>query len=481
MSDNIKEILKKEKIYLFYDISKKEYSQIDLTFKELTTFDNFSHLFENLSFQMENLFQRTLIFKKEELGQLIIKVNGKTFQPTKNLIYQDRTKKLININFPKDFISRLDYNIDNIEPLRESFPTFLKIIGNLCENDKKSINWVLDWFSHIVRYNLGLEKKKVNTSILFYGGQGSGKNLFINGIIECFIKTKELSQKDLENPFNPYLVKNNLITFNEIQVKKGKGTMDEIKNMITCLNHSINIKGVSQFEIPNIHNYIFTSNKDVPLIIESDDRRFTIFKPIEPIINIISQKEIDVLDECLKELNEKNKYYSELVSFGNYLVNNKNLKSNIKSPFINETKKVLMTKSISLNKKFINELKTKELNEFCEEHSLDYKNYLLGVNNKQYVTTKKLLFKLYEDYYKQHSDKFEFAKRKDQILDELQENKIFIAIGNDSKNVKLITTGNYQSYRYLYHYARNKELYLDEQEPELENLNVVDELEECIL
>ncbi len=481
MSDDIVEILKSERINIFYDIAKREYSMIDLNLKEQTIFENLFHLHENLTFQLENLFERAILFKKEDLSKLVIKVNGSTYKPTKNLIYRSRTQKLINMNFSKEFISNLNYNIDDIEPLKKQFPTFLNILDNLCERDKKSLIWTLDWFSYIVRYNLGFETKKINTSILFYGGQGSGKNLFINGIIETFIKTKELSQKDLENDFNYYLVQSNLITFNEIQVKKSRGTMDEIKNMITCKNHSINIKGVKQFEIPNIHNYLFTSNKEVPLIIEGDDRRFSIFKPIEPVKNFISQKEIDLIDECLNEQNPKNKYYSELVALGNYLVNNKNIKSNIENPFNNETKKILTTKSISLNKKFIEELKTKELYSFCEEHGFDYKKYLLGTNDGQYYTQKKLISKLYEDYYKLHSDKFEFSKRKDQIIDELQENKIFMPLGDVQKKIKLISSGSSVPFRYLYHYTKNKELYLDEKEIVVEKTSIGEIIEDDII
>lgn len=460
---NLKDILIKEKIYLFYNIENRSYFMLNIKLKKKTEFENLFHLYENLVFQLELIYDN-LVFKKDDLVKLITKVNGTTYKPTKDLIYINSTQKLVNLNYPKQFIEKLNYNIDEIEPLKDKFPTILTILDNLCENKKKSLNWALDWFSYVVRYNLGLENKKISTSILFYGGQGSGKNLFINGIMDVFIKTKELSQNDLENGFNYYLMESNLITFNEIEVKKNKGTMDIIKNMITCNYHSINLKGVPQFEIPNIHNYLFTSNKKIPLPIESDDRRFTIFKPIKTIASLLSFQDINKLDECLKNPNKKNKFYSELINFGNYLVNNKNISSNLNKPLQNQTKKILTTKSVSINDKFIQELKNKDFFEFCIEHELNYKKYIIGINNNQYYTQKKLIFKLYTDYFEIISKKTEFVKRKDLILDELIEENVFIPLYNKRLSIKLIDSGEFQSRAYLYLFGRINGLYTDEKD-----------------
>lgn len=476
----LKNVLNKYNIRLFYDIFTKKYIIVELNAKDIDKVNKFTYkkdFIQNLDFKLNILTDGNVAEYNDKavLGSCEY-INSESYLPSKDLVVIQGSNKTLNTNFPKPSLNKLQ--ISDFKEYEGKFPTILKIMNNLFENDKKSLIWGLNWFSNLLKFNYGMTDEKVETSILFYGIQGSGKNFFINGIIEMFIKTRELTQNDLESPNNGYLIESNLITFNEIEVKKNNRVMDEVKNMLTCVNHYVNIKNIPQFPIPNIHNYIFTSNKSIPLIIEQDDRRFTILKPVSKIKSLISMDVIREFDKCFKGKLTSGKYYDEIINFGNYLLNFPVDFDLISNPLENETKTRLMTKALSLNQKFIEELKTKDFLEFCEEHSLKYQKYFTGYKDGQYYTQKNKIYQLYEDYFKLMSNKEEYIKRKDQILEELHEAGIFIPQGKVNLRLNLIDEDGSEMFRYAYLYGKRNELYLNEQDlnpeiiiPEMEELN----------
>ena len=455
---NFKELLSKYNFKVVKNVYNGEFYIVDLYKGKSYTFDKQNKFMENINFKLELLEEESINFKPNEIFSELIKVNEINYLPTRELFFIQDSSKILNINFPKKNTYHL---LDNQDPLQylDKFPLLLKVISNLFEDDKEAINWGFNWFANIIQYNMGKVSNKAHTSMLFYGIQGSGKNFLFNGVLNMFLKTKELDQRDLESPNNGYLIENNLIIFNEIEVKKNNHIMDRIKNMITCNEHIINIKHIQQYPIKNIHNYAFTSNKPIPLIIEDGDRRFSIFKPKKTILDVITLEQISEFDKCFKNNKPSQAYMDELISLGNYLYNFDIDYDLISKPLLNETKKRLTSKALTLNSKFVSELKNKDLKEFCEENDLDYTKYLVGHKNEYYYTQKKKIYQLYEDYFKIMSNKEEYIKRKDQILDDLEDVKIFTSLGRQRIRIKELDVQGTESYGYLYRYNKRSTLY----------------------
>lgn len=160
----------------------------------------------------------------------------------------------------------------------------LKHLFNLCGERERLYDWVLKWIA------LPLQRRgtKMQTAIVMYGAEGTGKNLFWGAVLEIYKRWGVLiGQAELESTFNGwesaklFMVADEVVPRNEMRHMKGR-----LKQLITSDRVMVNEKNQPVREERNCMNGVFLSNENQPLLLDKGDRRYCgircdIVEPIE--------------------------------------------------------------------------------------------------------------------------------------------------------------------------------------------------------
>lgn len=166
-------------------------------------------------------------------------------------------------------------------PVEGNCDLILDLILYLCSGEKNPTAlaaWLLKWIAYPIQ-NPGA---KMQTAVIIYGPQGTGKNILgdaIKGIYGKYGAT--IGQRALETQFNEFLSKKLFIVANEIASSSEKYEMkNALKTFITDNEIWINPKGVAAYFEQNHVNIMFYSNERMPVVLEDDDRRhFVVWTP----------------------------------------------------------------------------------------------------------------------------------------------------------------------------------------------------------
>jgi len=185
----------------------------------------------------------------------------------------DEVNQRYNLFKPTKYM-RLEKTEEIIEPTKE-FPTIGLLLENLIpiEDERDHfMNWSASAFNTL---------NKQTTAWVLKGSQGSGKSLFFSRVIKPLYGDKQaikVEDEDLRSSFNGYLKNVCFICFNEVANNNSdrNSLNSKIKAIVTDSETMINEKNIKTYTIENYVNCIFFSNEKVPLLVESDDRRFNI-------------------------------------------------------------------------------------------------------------------------------------------------------------------------------------------------------------
>jgi len=175
------------------------------------------------------------------------------------------------------------FNGFNFHEFNESNETidielFIKHIAVLVNNEEESINYILNYLSHLIQKPYELPR----VCLLFKSKQGYGKDLFIN-FLERLLGKQYIARtcdidKEVFGDFNPILRNNLVLQLNELEGKHGFENKEKLKNLITAEQVSINDKNEKLYNQSNYSRVIICSNNLTPIEIPSDDRRFIVFQ-----------------------------------------------------------------------------------------------------------------------------------------------------------------------------------------------------------
>ncbi len=163
----------------------------------------------------------------------------------------------------------------------KSWPTIQKLLENVIP-DRRTREAFMNWFAVI--FNTG---KKTGTAWVFLGSQGSGKTLLITEILFPLLGSAnciQLNQDALTTRYNELLDKRQLVCFNEVH-SSPQGA-ERIKTWITERDIRLEDKSGSAHVESNHLNLIFTSNSQVPVQIDADDRRFSVIRTDGPLAEL---------------------------------------------------------------------------------------------------------------------------------------------------------------------------------------------------
>lgn len=148
----------------------------------------------------------------------------------------------------------------------------LEHLFTLCGQRERLDDWVLKWIA------LPLQRPgtKMQTSIVMYGAEGTGKNLFWSVVLEIYGRWGVLvGQAELESTFNGwesaklFMVADEVVPRNEMRHMKGR-----LKQLITSDRVMVNEKNQPLREERNCMNAVFLSNESQPLLLDRGDRRY---------------------------------------------------------------------------------------------------------------------------------------------------------------------------------------------------------------
>lgn len=149
------------------------------------------------------------------------------------------------------------------------------ILEVYCSGRKDSYNYLLKWFSNMVRGN------RNNSALYLKGPQGAGKSSIVDDFMRHYVIGLDLSfqggSSPLKNNFNSELSGKLMVLFEELE-NMGKSewiaVSCKLKRQITSKTIQIERKGKDVRDETNLNNYILLSNNDC--IQDDDGRRYFI-------------------------------------------------------------------------------------------------------------------------------------------------------------------------------------------------------------
>ena len=209
-------------------------------------------------------------------------VRMKTYRPGQPLLTREGRFSAVNVWYPGPIHSddpsygwrpmiesgRLPHGNDDVAP-------FLKLAEHLFPNEKER-NLLLNWMAFQIQH----PGVKCGWHPVIGGEQGIGKDsLFIPliyGLGE--INVTQISPADLAGQWTFWAAEKQLVFVQEMNNFHRKEVMDKIKPYLTAPPDrvTINIKGLPQYEQPNIVNMVLFTNHPDAVALERSDRRFFI-------------------------------------------------------------------------------------------------------------------------------------------------------------------------------------------------------------
>ena len=160
-----------------------------------------------------------------------------------------------------------------------TWPFISHLLDHILSNDQEVRQHFLNDLAYMVQ-----KRKKLITTYLFQGIQGTGKGTFFDYVIRPIFGEAYTAQGDESrfiNQFNSFLVNSVFVLINEIHVDftnpGGSRIMDKIKQAITDIYVMVEAKGKDvQVNVQNVCTFLFATNEIFSIILPPDDRRFNV-------------------------------------------------------------------------------------------------------------------------------------------------------------------------------------------------------------
>jgi putative DNA primase/helicase len=158
----------------------------------------------------------------------------------------------------------------------------LELLEYLCSGEANAAEiykWVLRWLAYPIQH----PGAKMRTALVFHGPQGTGKNLFFEAVMAIYGDYgRIIDQSAIEDKFNDWASRKLFLIADEVVARQELfHTKNKLKGIITGEWIRINPKNVAAHDERNHVNLVFLSNESQPLVLEHDDRRYTVIRTPE--------------------------------------------------------------------------------------------------------------------------------------------------------------------------------------------------------
>jgi hypothetical protein len=164
-----------------------------------------------------------------------------------------------------------------VEPIDGDCNQFLDFVFKVvCNRDEALYEWLMKWCAHIFQR----PGDKPGTAPVFQGGQGVGKNTFMDTIGALlgrhYVEIDSLER--LFGRFNFGTADKLLVVANEALWGGDKRMLGQLKSFVTEPSQTFEQKGVDSITMPSYTRLMLASNERHPVHIDADDRRFVFFE-----------------------------------------------------------------------------------------------------------------------------------------------------------------------------------------------------------
>lgn len=276
-------------------------------YEELEIYDKYTEDGKPLSMQQLNNRLLNKLLTKFDETDILQTIYDFGYKPVIERFFSEGDKKYFNIYTPGE----LEYFFEDKPINQYEFPNVKKILKHLTVTEEG-----YEYFNKWLGFILQNPTTKLPTSIIFKGTQGIGKGRLREWILPYIFgnhNIEEINDSNLKNQWGDYIKNNRIVVANEINLldSASNSAYKRIKEYSTDKKVSIQQKGKQLEKISNYTHWIFFSDQEMPIRIDSEDRRHTIFHQEDKLpINIVMALSPDINPGQLKK--EMKEYVSYL-------------------------------------------------------------------------------------------------------------------------------------------------------------------------
>lgn len=152
-----------------------------------------------------------------------------------------------------------------------------RIISHLslmCGGDPALTHWVTAWLA----YPLQNPGAKMKTALVVFGGQGTGKSLLFEAVAKIYGEYASIvGQTQIDSVYTGWASRKLFVIADEVLSQRDARVIkNRLKSLITGDQIIIEEKYRQARTEQNSMNLVFLSNENTPVVLEQDDRRFTV-------------------------------------------------------------------------------------------------------------------------------------------------------------------------------------------------------------
>ena len=179
------------------------------------------------------------------------------------------------VEFKANVPTQKTYDVEIVKKILK----YIKFI--VCNDDETKFNYLLKWLSHLIQFPF----LKTKVALFLYSPLGgTGKGSFVEWLRKSLfgfhMSAVCNSLKKICQDFNTILKGALLVVVEELPTTTDMfhSQFDTMKHLITDNRMRITPKGIDNYEIDNMCNFILVSNNAMCLKLESGDRRYCCFQ-----------------------------------------------------------------------------------------------------------------------------------------------------------------------------------------------------------
>ncbi len=194
----------------------------------------------------------------------------------------------------------------------EDLQTILNHIKIMCGNDDDVYEYMLDWFAHIFVY----PEQKIGIIPIFQSKDGAGKSMILDmikdmiGLSKCCFTMK--AKDEVFGVFNKKMAGKIFVELAELDFMATKGAEGIFKSSITDPIITITAKGKDPYDEKSYHRFIASTNDDIPIKINSTDRRILLIDSSNEMIGNVPY--FTKLLELVKNKSVQKGFYEYLIN-----------------------------------------------------------------------------------------------------------------------------------------------------------------------
>lgn len=152
-----------------------------------------------------------------------------------------------------------------------------KIVTHLslmCGGDPDLTHWVTAWLA----YPLQNPGAKMKTALVVFGGQGTGKSMLFEAVAKIYGEYASIvGQTQIDSVYTGWASRKLFVIADEVLSQRDARVIkNRLKSLITGDEIIIEEKYRQARTEQNSMNLVFLSNENTPVVLEQDDRRFTV-------------------------------------------------------------------------------------------------------------------------------------------------------------------------------------------------------------